>query len=149
MGLARSGLAHTSVLPQARIQRDPEPVLPAAQSTGTVGTLPLAPPGLAPENPPGAAPANRVVGPATTPVQSLPLAPVVSREGANDTPKSEDDTDVEMDDLVAGLGMDSSDDLSGAMGEGTDKVNLEELADQILPYIKRLMAIERERQDPA
>src|SRR5258706_10693434 len=60
MGLARSTVQRTSVLPQARVQREDEPrhqpqnqLVPVPQPSGT---LPLAPPGPAPINPNQGAP---------------------------------------------------------------------------------------------
>src|SRR5579859_1784572 len=161
-GLARSTTGHTSVLPQARVQRAadeaaqgqgaaPGMLLAATAASEPAGTLPLAPPALAPEKPADVAPSPST-RPAATTVQRLPLAPVIQREGEANSERSvvakssASDRDGELDDLLKQLEKDeasASDD-----DQDDDKFDLDDLADKLLPYIKRMMAVERERQEP-
>ena len=161
-GLARSTTGHTSVLPQARVQRAadeaaqgqgaaPGMLLAATAASEPAGTLPLAPPALAPEKPADVAPGPST-RPAATTVQRLPLAPVIQREGEANSERSvvakssASDRDGELDDLLKQLEKDeasASDD-----DQDDDKFDLDDLADKLLPYIKRMMAVERERQEP-
>jgi hypothetical protein len=154
MGLARSSSLRTSVLPQARVQRDDEPERQPQNQlvpvTAPTGTLPLAPPGPAPVNPNQGAPAPT---PHTALVPSrsgptLPLAPVISRDGGNggSAPTTTEDNDTggtDLDDLLSGLEDDSEDDDEDEKG-----FDLDDLADKLLPFIKRLMAVERQRNEP-
>ena len=153
MGLARSASLHTSVLPQARVQREDEPnrqpqnqLVPV---TAPTGTLPLAPPGPAPVNPnQGAtAPTTSTALVPSRPAPSLPLAPVIARDGGNGngtlTTTEETDTGGDLDDLLSSLEDDSADDEEDEKG-----FDLDDLADKLLPYIKRLMAVERQRDEP-
>jgi hypothetical protein len=48
---------------------------------------------------------------------------------------------------VDDLTSDEDDDLLD-LSTGADQIDLDDLADQLLPYIKRLMAVERDRHDP-
>jgi hypothetical protein len=176
-GMSRSSPAQTPVLPQARIQRDFEPVgaldftdtamRPSAPQTS--GVLPLAPPAVA------SARGARKAGITTTGVQSLPLAPTIQRHDEPDSdtttttttrPRSNaissnnyrpevdnDDDDGDMglvrlfseDELDDDLDPDTPDVLDTSV---SDDINLDELADKLLPYLKRLMKIERERYSP-
>jgi hypothetical protein len=176
-GLARSSPASTPVLPQARIQREVEPAPGATRQdsgsplwpspTTTSGTLPLAPPQVA-----SASDARRA-GITTTGVQSLPLAPTIQRHdapesestvttrprsnaistGSTYTPPTTDDDDDDMG-LVRLFEEDyvedeiEEDTPLAPDTETTDGINLDELADKVMPYLKRLMKIERERYNP-
>ncbi len=174
-GLARSSPATTPVLPQARLQREFEPA-PAREDSGspiwpsptrTSGTLPLAPPQVA------SASAARKAGITTTGVQALPLAPTIQRHdapesdttvttrprsnaissGSTYTPGVSDDDDDDMG-LVRLFAEDfETDEIDedtpiAPDTEATDGINLDELADKVMPYLKRLMKIERERYNP-
>jgi hypothetical protein len=161
MGLARSAAARTSLLPQARVQREgderPAPqnqLVPYAPSrTEPTGTLPLAPPGPAPINPNQSPPTP--TPPSTSPrpsanSQALTLAPVISRDGGesgttSDSPSTAgNEIDRDLNDLLAGLEDDSVfDDVTDE-----DEIDLDNLAEQILPIIRRLLTIERERNQP-
>ena len=150
MGLARSAALHTSVLPQTRLQREDEPqnqpqnqLVPVSQPTGT---LPLAPPGPAPVNPNQSPPTPHTALAPGRPTQSLPLAPVIAREGGNgNTPLTTtgNDTDSDLSDLLAGL-VDDVTDLDD--DEDMNGIDLDNLADQLLPYVKRLLADEQQRE---
>jgi hypothetical protein len=133
MGLARSTL-NTSVLPQTRVQREDDPqnqpqnqLVPVTPPTGT---LPLAPPGSAPVNgnPSPPTPTSTALVPSQS-SQNLPLAPIVSRDAGN--------TERQM----VTLGQNDDD-------EDTKGIDLDDLAEQLLPYIKRLMGVERQRDEP-
>jgi hypothetical protein len=177
-GLARSSPANTAVLPQARIQREFEPAAAPPQvdsgspmwpsPTRTSGILPLAPPQVA------SASAARKAGITTTGIQALPLAPTIQRHDAPDSdttvttrPRSNaissgsfspTDTDDEDDDGDMGLARLFEEDYVedeieedtplAPDTETTDGINLDELADKVMPYLKRLMKIERERYNP-
>jgi hypothetical protein len=165
MGLARSAAARTSVLPQARVQREqderPGPqnqLVPyAPPRTEPSGTLPLAPPGPAPINPnPSQPPQTPPTPPPTSSPrpsvtsQALTLAPVIARDGGengstSDSPSTAgDEIDRDLNDLLAGLEDDSLfDDVTD-----DDEIDLDVLAEQILPIIRRLLTIERERNQP-
>jgi len=126
LGLARSAAARTSVLPQARVQRDENPPTPQNQivpysQPQPSGTLPLAPHGPAPVNPNQGAPTTPPTptpGPTTSrPSQSLTLAPVIARDGGSNgsspTSSSSDEGDSELDDLLSGLDDDALSDAGG------------------------------------
>ncbi|MEP7357113.1 MAG: hypothetical protein ABI847_07725, partial [Anaerolineales bacterium] len=177
-GLARTGPANTPVLPQARIQREIDGAPPAPEPSSsplwpspprTSGTLPLAPPQVA-----SASDARRTAM-TTTGVQALPLAPTIQR---HDAPESDSTvTTRPRSNAISGGSppmptVTEDDDDDGDMGlarlfeedfvedeiepdapdvpdtEATDGINLDELADKVMPYLKRLMKIERERYNP-
>ncbi len=151
LGLARSASLHTSVLPQTRVQREDEApnqpqnqLVPVSQPSGT---LPLAPPGPAPVNPNQSAPTTSTALVPSRPAQNLPLAPVIARDSGNNNTQLETtgggDSSDDLDDLLSGLEDDA--DLDD---EDDKEVDLDDLADKLLPYIKRLMAVERQRDDP-
>ena len=128
----------------------PTLTLPGAAPSAPTGTLPLAPPGPAPERPAGATPTPHIqAGPAVTPVQRLPLAPVIQREGEL--------VKVESNQSQALVPVSNDSDLNKLLEEASeaasedteeDEVDLEDLATRLVPYVKRLIAIERERQEP-
>jgi hypothetical protein len=148
--LARSSRVATPVLPQARIQRDEAGQTELRPSSQPAGTLPLAPPAAAP------APAASIQRNATTtgqtrstsaPSRTLPLAPVGQTTAKKDAKTETSDKDKV--DLLTGLKEDK--DLDAAADKTSDEmkeIDLDELADKVLPIVKRLIAIERERQDP-
>ncbi len=172
LGLARSGSANTPVLPQARVQREatdnaPETLAltwPGSQANPPVGTLPLAPPGPAPDNSartatrPETQTNNQIApkpggaGMAVTAVQNLPLAPVIAREDGNTstalTTTDNSENDDRLSTLLAGL-EDEVDSLADDEDyDPMQDIDLDQLANQLVPYIKRLLAVERERHEP-
>jgi hypothetical protein len=105
---------------------------PEAPSTG--GTWQRATPRMAPSNLSG----------------RLPLAPVVTRPRSNGQSESPTTDDTRESDELDDLTSDEDDDTletTDANSAG-EQIDLNDLADQLLPYIKRLMAIERDRHDP-
>jgi hypothetical protein len=176
-GLARTE-TYTSVLPQSRIQREPDfdggpdrsgsSNRPGGMPTGT---LPLAP----------AAPASARTAMSTTALQSLPLAPTIQRLDGDETTtttaprvvRNEFDSarsgrdamaahdaeerrldelrwasETTIEDVEPDVEVESSDEEPADEADPIKEINLDELADKILPYIRRLMAIERERRHP-
>jgi hypothetical protein len=165
LGLAQSAIQRTSVLPQARLQREgePNPEQPQNQLARVPppsGTLPLAPPGPAPTtvNPNQTAPttSREIVPSQSAPSANLPLAPVIARDGGNGngnagpltlTATEEDDDTSDLDALLDELENDAA--VDDETDDETKKgVDLDDLADKLLPYIKRMMAVERQRDEP-
>jgi hypothetical protein len=135
----------------------------------TSGTLPLAPPQSASPS------AARKAGITTTGVQALPLAPTIQRHDAPDgdsstittrprsnaistgstyTPDGSEEEDDDDMGLVRLFEEDYAEDEIeedtplAPDTETTDGINLDELADKVMPYLKRLIKIERERYNP-
>jgi hypothetical protein len=167
-GLARSASANTPVLPQARVQRAPDEAAPgqatlplqpatAAAAAAPTGTLPLAPPTPAPAQPEKTPAVARIQAWPATPiapaVQRLPLAPVIQRAGeegsSGGSTVSGDDLnqDEQLSRYLKGLRGGPAP-TSTANTSDDEERELDELATQLLPYIKRLLEIEKERLDP-
>ena len=172
LSLARTSAARTPVLWQARVQRayDDEPKTTtgdqaAAGLAQAPLVMPLAPPGPAPDNQPPteAQPASAAPTPAGAQPPSaaprlervaasgnLPLAPVIARAGGNGQPEATvTDTTAAAD--SQGGAAPTAEDVTPATLDAeavVDQIDLDELADQLLPYVKRLMAVERERHRP-
>jgi len=163
LGLAQSAIQRTSLLPQARVQREDEPNKEQPQNQlvpvpPPSGTLPLAPPRPAPTtvNPNQSAPttSRELVPSQSAPSANLPLAPVIARDGGNGnagplalTATEEDDDTSDLDTLLDELENDAA--VDDETDDETKKgVDLDDLADKLLPYIKRMMAVERQRDEP-
>ena len=77
-----------------------------------------------------------------------PIPKAIARDGGNGNTQlattGDNDSGDDLDALLSGLEGDAADN-----NEDDEKdVDLDDLADKLLPYIKRLMAVERQRDEP-